>query len=559
MLYRIYYVTVYLFFYNLDFFIIQNYSLRIQQFFISSALNEYFGVELLAVLLLTATVIVIINLFFSKKILEAEQELKKQIVGRKQAEEVLVLSQDRLRLLNSILTGVPLGMSVEQIIKNTTKELHRHFSDLKVAFSDIDNNGILTVNHSVETSDKSYLQGFIADLTTAPDYFFTLINGQKFIVEDVTQNKCLASLASDILKIDNQAILEIPLRDSSGLIGVLGFYDSQPRKWSEYEINTITEVANYLLVAIQDIQSQQENKRTQVELKESEAFLRTLYEVAVARNFDFEQRIQYLLAMGCQTFGVEFGILARIEDNHYHVTVAQTPDDSLCSGSIVELEQTLSYEVLDNDEPLIISHSKNSPWCNHPGYIKFGMEFYIGARILVAGKVHSTLSFSSLKPRQQRFKNTYRELLKLMAQWVGSQIEREQAEQALKQQFNRALLLKQITNEVRRSLDAKQIFQTTAIQIANAFKVNRCLIHNYIPGSINKIPTVVEYLEPGYRSVRHYQIPIEGNPHAEKMVSQDSAIATANVFTETVIGICCRYLCGNANQVDVGNSHFISR
>ncbi|MGB7380219.1 MAG: response regulator [Rivularia sp. (in: cyanobacteria)] len=509
--------------------------MRLQQFFISSVFSEHFGVELLAVLLLTVTATIITNLFFHKKILEAKQELNKEIIGRKQAEQVLVLSQDRLKLLNSILTGVPLGMSVEQIIKNTIKELHRHFPDLKVGFSNIDNNAILTVTHFVQTTDASDTEGFTADLTTAPDYFFTLVNGQKFIVEDVAQNKCLASLASDILKIDNQAILEIPLRDSSGLIGVLGFYDSQPRKWDEYEINTITEVANYLLVAIQDIQTQQENKRTQVELKESEAFLRTLYEVAVARNFDFEQRIQYLLAMGCQTFCVEFGILGRIEDNRYHVTVAQTPDDSLSSEFSVELEQTLSCEVLDNDEPLIISHSKNSPWCNHPAYLRFGMEFYIGARILVAGKVHSTLSFSSLKPRQQRFQNTYRELLKLMAQWVGSQIEREQAELALKQQFNRALLLKQITNEVRRSLDAKQIFETTAIQIANAFKVNRCLIHSYIPGSINKIPTVVEYLEPGYPSMRHMNIPIEGNPHAEKILSEDSAIATSNVFTEPLL------------------------
>ena len=97
------------------------------------------------------------------------------------------------------------------------------------------------------------------------------------------------------------------------------------------------------------------------------------------------------------------------------------------------------------------------------------------------------------------------------------------------------MLLKQITNEVRRSLDTKQIFETTAIQIANAFKVNRCLIHKYIPGSVTKIPTVVEYLEPGYPSMRHYQIPIEGNLHAEKMLSQDSAIATPNVFTEELL------------------------
>ena len=106
--------------------------------------------------------------------------------------------------------------------------------------------------------------------------------------------------------------------------------------------------------------------------------MRTLYEVAVARNFDFDQRIQYLLAMGCQTFSVEFGILARVKDNRYHVTVVQAPDNSFYAGYSVELEQTLSCEVLDNDEPLVIVHSQNSPWCNHPGYLKFGMESYMG-------------------------------------------------------------------------------------------------------------------------------------------------------------------------------------
>ena len=504
-------------------------------FFKTSEVGEYFGSGFLATWLLATTTIITTFLFFRKKLLSAKQELDREIVGRKQAEEVLLLSQKRLKLLNTILTGVPLGMSVEQIIKNTIKELNRHFPDLKVGFSDIDNNGILTVIHSVEIENAPSLKGFVADLTAAPDYFFTLANGQKFIVEDVAKNQCLVSLVSDILKVGNQAILEIPLRDSSSLIGVLGFYDSHPRNWSEYEINTITEVANYLIVAIRDIQSQEENKRIQVELRESEAFLRTLYEVAVARNFDFEQRIQYLLAMGCQTFSVEFGILARVKDNRYQVTVAQAPDNSLHAGYSIEMEQTLSCEVLDNDEPLVIAHSQNSPWCNHPGYLKFGMESYMGARVLVAGKVHSTLSFSSRKPRQQRFQNTYRELLKLMAQWVGSQIEREQAEQALKQQYNRALLLKQITNEVRRSLDTKQIFETTAIQIANAFKVNRCLIHKYITGSVKQIPTVVEYLEPGYPAMRYHQVPIEGNLHAEKMLSQDSAIATPNVFTEKLL------------------------
>ena len=102
MLYRIYYVTVYLFFYNIDFFLIQNYSLSLQQFLKSSTFSEYFSFGLLAALLLTATAINIAIFFYRKKILEAKEELNKEIIGRKQAEEVLLLSQNRLKLLNTI-------------------------------------------------------------------------------------------------------------------------------------------------------------------------------------------------------------------------------------------------------------------------------------------------------------------------------------------------------------------------------------------------------------------------------------------------------------------------
>ncbi len=522
---------MYLILYNPDFLAIENWWLKLQELLMSPAFDEYFHRLLVAVLLLAIAII----FFVGKILLSGKQELKQERIQRQEAEEVLVLSQNRLKLLNMILTGVPLGMSVDEIIENTIKQLNKYFPDLKVGFSSMDNNGIFKVIHAVEMANMPQMKGFIADLKAAPDYFNTLVNGQKFIVENVGEDRRLTSLISDFVKIGNQAILEIPLRDSGGLIGILGFYSQRSRKWSEHEITTITEVANYLIVVIRDVQTQQEHEKIEIELRESEAFLRALYEVAAARNFGFEQRIQYLLAMGCQTFDLEFGILARIEDNRYNVTVAQVPYSFLYAGYSIELEKTFSCEVLENDEPLLIEHSKNSSWYNHPGYQFFGMESYMGTRVLVGGKVHSTLSFSSLKPRQQRFKSAYRELLKLMAQWVGSQIERELAEKAIKQQFHRALLLKQITHEIRRSLDAKQIFETTAIQIANAFKVNRCLIHKYIPGSISKIPTVVEHLEARYPSMRHYQIPILGNPHAEKMLSQDSAIATSNVFTEPLL------------------------
>ncbi|MEA5552483.1 response regulator [Anabaena cylindrica UHCC 0172] len=111
--------------------------------------------------------------------------------------------------------------------------------------------------------------------------------------------------------------------------------------------------------------------------------------------------------------------------------------------------------------------------------------------------------------------------------------ERRNAETALQQQFNRTLLLKQITEEIRQSLNTQEIFQTTANQISQAFNVNRCLIHTYIATPIPKISVVAEHLDIGYESLLSLEILIAGNLHAELMIAQDKAIASL-LLSETV-------------------------
>jgi len=109
------------------------------------------------------------------------------------------------------------------------------------------------------------------------------------------------------------------------------------------------------------------------------------------------------------------------------------------------------------------------------------------------------------------------------------------SEAALQQQVNRAFLLKQITQEIRQSLDTHQIFQTTTTQIGQAFRVNRCVIHTYIATPTPEIPSVAEYLEPGYESILELPVPVIGNPHMERLLASDCAIASPNVYTEPLL------------------------
>lgn len=138
--------------------------------------------------------------------------------------------------------------------------------------------------------------------------------------------------------------------------------------------------------------------------------------------------------------------------------------------------------------------------------------------------------------------------------YVGIQTDisdRKHTEEALRRQYQRALLLKQLTQEIRQSLEPQQIFQTAATQVGRAFNVNRCLIHAYVSTledptlsefealpnetEVPQIPIVAEYLEPGWSALTGLRIPIVGNRHMETVLRTDRAIASPNVYTDPLL------------------------
>ncbi len=121
--------------------------------------------------------------------------------------------------------------------------------------------------------------------------------------------------------------------------------------------------------------------------------------------------------------------------------------------------------------------------------------------------------------------------------------DRKQWQAVLELQFHRAVLLKQITDQIRQSLEPEQIFQTTAVAVGQAFKANRCLIHHYLlpsePSSTDSqepaIPIVAEYLTGSFESLLGRKIPVRGNPHARKLLTEEMAIASDDVYTDPLL------------------------
>ncbi|MGK7920843.1 MAG: PAS domain S-box protein [Trichodesmium sp.] len=112
---------------------------------------------------------------------------------------------------------------------------------------------------------------------------------------------------------------------------------------------------------------------------------------------------------------------------------------------------------------------------------------------------------------------------------------RKLAEESLRQQLEQSILLKRITDEIRSSLDTEKIFQIAVEQIGATFQVNRCLIHFYVAEPTLQIPIIAEHLLGTVESILHIEVPIIGNPHVQKLLSQESAIASNDVYTDPLL------------------------
>ncbi|MCY7324126.1 MAG: PAS domain S-box protein [Phormidesmis sp. CAN_BIN36] len=197
---------------------------------------------------------------------DANQQLQLEIAQRKQIEQNLRESQVCLQLLNNISRGVASGLSIEQLIQSTVYQIGRHFPTLRIVYGVI-SGGVLTALHSAQPDTLMNLEGAILDVRTAPDYWQMIEHRQPIVVADVTQPSFLAPVADGMLSRSTRALLTVPVQHSAQQIGLLSFNSPEPRQWSDYEVSTLTEIADYLSIVLQEAQAQQERRSAEERLR----------------------------------------------------------------------------------------------------------------------------------------------------------------------------------------------------------------------------------------------------------------------------------------------------
>jgi PAS domain S-box-containing protein len=221
------------------------------------------------------------------------------ITERVRAETAMRESQARLSLLNTISTGIIAGMSTDDVIQRTLNVLSRAFPAMDVTYTTVDQDGIWKQLYTSDQSNASHESSDI-NLTLAPEYLRTIQAREPITIDDVAHDDQLGPLAGVLLAGGTAALLMMPI-PSPYTLGVLALHRRQLHAWSEHEVATSMQVAEYLAITIKNDHAEQERKRAEAALATANAELalaaQTAEELAKAAESANRTKSEFLANM----------------------------------------------------------------------------------------------------------------------------------------------------------------------------------------------------------------------------------------------------------------------
>jgi len=194
-----------------------------------------------------------------------------------------------------------------------------------------------------------------------------------------------------------------------------------------------------VMLMLQDVTAQieveRDRKRAEEELRIHATVLRAFHEISSTSGQDLKHKVRRLLQLGREQFGMPTGMVTRVDGESLVVVDSVTDDPRFSAGARLPLIQTFCSAAIESVEPIAVEHAKISNWQKHPSYSAgeaLRVEAYLGTRVQVNGVVFGTLCFSSRKPCEKPFGTAACDILKLMSQWLGSELQREYAEAGMR-------------------------------------------------------------------------------------------------------------------------------
>jgi len=198
----------------------------------------------------------------------------RDVSDRAQAELERQQSHQRLSLVNSIATGLRLGADTEQVITTALDNLAWFFPGYRVGFAEIDASGRLHFKHARRPEGMPDTDGISASLSLAPQLLADIRQQGIVTVNDVTTDPRVQPLRSVLEGYGVGATCLAPIHWERSFTGFLCLDSSNARQWSDHEMRTIHDVADYLAIAVRDAERAARRQQAEHDLRQREQQLR---------------------------------------------------------------------------------------------------------------------------------------------------------------------------------------------------------------------------------------------------------------------------------------------
>lgn len=335
----------------------------------------------------------------------------------------------------------------------------------------------------------------------------------------------------------------LPFIHQGRIIGMAGFANrpgGYNEKLVQYLQPFVSVCSNLIASHKSDTLRRESEKKLQLQEKEArkqEKFIRSLYKICASPLLDFQKKLQVIFALGRRFFSMDVAMLTEIDDAYCYVKAWQSSKKyrQLFQGEVkIPNEHALCFITYQSKEPFAIESLSQSNYSTPLRHLR--VESYVGARVEVFGNTCGTLCFLSIHPKRTKITSTIKEQVRLMARWVGYELEKEKSQTLIENQLKQEILLRRIIEDIRLSIDFEQLFQNAATTLLNVFQANRCQIFTYDNSLSPPLKLEAEVCSENTPPMSSCLIDLsQNNPHYDAVVSSDRVVVSNNVYEDPLL------------------------
>lgn len=203
--------------------------------------------------------------------------------------------------------------------------------------------------------------------------------------------------------------------------------------------------------------------------------LRQMYRITSDYERPFEQQLRDLLSLGRTYLDVEVGFITEISDDTQLIVESSGDHELLQAGESCPLSESYCRKTIDHEDALTVQHAEVEGWEADSAYEKFGLESYIGAKIVVDGDIYGTFCFADSTARDNPFTDTEEVFVELMAEWVSSELFRQRATEQIQQQRDQLEKFTQVvSHDLRNPLSVVKGYLDLAEETGEPEHFDRC-------------------------------------------------------------------------------------